>query len=128
MCEARRHPHPGRPAWLVGLAMVLSAAAGCGKYTPVRVSGEVTLDGAPVEGATVYFYAVGDDKEGRPAYGTTDKDGKFRLSTMGNEDGALRREYKVVIAKYVPSNPNLKVPNFPDTPEGKAQRDDFIYQ
>ena len=47
---------------------------------------------------------------------------------MGNQDGALPGEYKVVIAKWVPGLPNLKIPNFPDTPEGKAQRDEFIYR
>jgi hypothetical protein len=123
-----RFPQPGRPLRLAGLAMLLLAAAGCGKYTPVPVSGEVTLDGQAVEGATVYFYAVGDAREGRPAFGTTDKEGKFRLSTMGNDDGALRREYKVVIAKYVPTNPNLKMPDFPNTPEGRTERQDFIYK
>src|SRR5436190_481823 len=89
-------------------ALVL-AATGCGggKIAPVPVSGVVTLDGKPVEGATVYFYAVGDDKDGRPAFGTTDKVGAFRLSTLGNEDGALPRQYKVVVTKYVPTNPNL---------------------
>ena len=120
-------PRPGSPARAVGLA-VLAVAAGCGgKHTPVPVSGVVTLDGKTVEGATVYFYAAGDDKEGRPAYGTTDKDGVFRLSTMGNEDGALPRHYKVVVTKYVPTNPNLKVPEFPDTVEGRNQRADFMY-
>jgi hypothetical protein len=111
------------------LAALLTAAAGCGgKYTPVAVSGVVTLDGQPVEGATVYFYAVGDEKDGRPAFGTTDKDGSFRLSTMGENDGALKRPYKVVITKYVPTNPNLKIPDFPDTLEGQNARQDFMYR
>jgi Domain of unknown function (DUF6795) len=118
-----------RPARLVGLALLGLAAAGCGgRYTPVSVSGVVTLNGEPVEGATVYFYATGDEMDGRPAFGTTDKEGRFRLSTMGNEDGALRREYKVVIHKYVPTLPNLKIPEFPDTPEGQADRQDFMYK
>ena len=115
-------PRPARPARLAGLAILLAAAAGCGgKYTPVPVSGVVTLDGKPVEGATVYFYAVGDEKEGRPAHGTTDKNGEFRLSTLGHEDGALPRNYKVVVTKYVPTLPNLKMPDFPDTLEGRRR-------
>jgi hypothetical protein len=88
----------------------------------------VTLDGKPVEGATVYFYAVGDARDGRPAHGTTDKAGEFRLSTLGNEDGALPRNYKVVVTKYVPTIPNLKVPDFPDTQEGREARQDFMYR
>ncbi len=129
MPEARRHPRPERRARRIGLALLLLAVAGCsGRYTPVPVSGVVTLDDKPVEGAMVYFYAVGDDKEGRPAFGSTDKEGRFRLSTMGHEDGALRRQYKVVVHKFIPTLPNLKTPDFPNTPEGKAQRDDFNYR
>lgn len=119
---------PARLVGLVGLALLLAVAGCSSKYTPVPVSGEVTLDGQPVDGATVYFYAVGDAKEGRPATGQTDKEGKFRLSTLGTNDGALPGTYKVVVAKYVPTNPNLKIPDFPNTPEGKAQRDDFMYR
>ena len=130
MRESRAFPaRPGRLVRPAGLAILLLAAAACSsKYKPVPVSGTVTLDGKPVEGATVYFYVVGDALEGRPAQGATDKDGEFHLSTLGDRDGALRREYKVVIHKYVPTKPNLKMPDFPDTPEGQAQRQDFIYQ
>jgi hypothetical protein len=91
------------------------------------VSGVVTPDGQPLR--------RGDGlrlrrrrRAGRPAHGTTGKDGAFRLSTLGNEDGALRRHYKVVIAKYVPTLPNLKVPEFPDTLEGRNERSDFMYR
>jgi hypothetical protein len=109
--------------------ILLLAAAGCGgKYTPVPVSGVVTLDGKPVEGAVVTFYAIGDAKEGRQAQGETDKNGAFSLTTLKEGDGALPGEYKVVINKFVPTRPNLKIPNFPDTPDGKAARDDFMYR
>lgn len=107
---------------------VLTLAGCAGKYTPVPVSGVVTLDGKPIDGAMVYFYAIGDDKEGRLAQGPTDKNGAFQLSTLGDKDGALRREYKVVIHKYVPSRPDLKIPDFPNTLEGRNQRDDFNYR
>jgi hypothetical protein len=118
-----------RPGLLAGLTILLATVAGCGgKFTPVPVNGVVTLNGTPVEGATVSFYAVGDEKDGRPAHGTTNKDGEFRLSTLGNEDGALPRRYKVVVTKYVPTNPNLKVPDFPDTPEGREAKSDFNYR
>src|SRR5687767_14557607 len=124
-----KSPRPGRWSLPAGLAILLAAAAGCGdRFSPVPVSGVVTLDGKPVEGATVYFYAVGDAADGRPAHGTTDKDGAFRLSTLGDEDGALPRRYKVVVTKYVPTVANLKVPDFPDTPEGQEARQDFMYR
>jgi hypothetical protein len=120
----------GRLSGLAGFALLVLAAAGCGskKYTPVPVSGVVTLDGKPVEKATVFFYAVGDEREGRPANGITDKNGEFRLSTLGTNDGALPADYKVVIHKYVPTLPNLKMPDFPNTVEGRAARDDWRYR
>jgi hypothetical protein len=110
-------------------AALLLAAAGCGDpHTPVSVSGVVTLEGKPVEGATVAFYAAAGGPEGRPALGRTDADGAFRLNTLGDADGALPGEYKVVISKWVPGLPDLKVPDFPNTPEGRAQREDFLYR
>ncbi|HKB03650.1 MAG TPA: carboxypeptidase-like regulatory domain-containing protein [Gemmataceae bacterium] len=113
---------------LVGLTVLVFAAAGCdGRRTPVPVSGTVTLDGRPVEGAIVTFHLVGDDKEGRPATGQTDKAGTFRLTT-GNEDGARAGEYKVVIVKNVLPSPKVKMPDFPDTPEGRNQREHFLWK
>ena len=109
--------------------LLLAAALGCGgKNTPVSVRGVVTLDGKPVKGATVYFYAIGDEREGRPAFGQTNENGEFQLSTLGNNDGALKRKYKVVVTQYVPSNPNLKIPDFPDTQEGRDAKQDFFYR
>jgi len=115
--------------WCVGIWLFAVLIAGCGgKHTPVKVEGIVTLDDNPVEGATIHFLAAREGKEGRQAFGTTDKSGTFLLNTLGREDGALPGAYKVVVFKYVPINPNLKIPDFPKTPEGKAQRDDFLYK
>jgi hypothetical protein len=120
-------PRPGLVG--AGLAILLASATGCGgKFTPVPVRGVVTLNGKPVEAATVTFYAVGDERDGRNAMGTTDKQGEFRLSTLGKDDGALPRRYKVVVTKYVPTNANLKIPDFPDTLEGREQKSNFMYQ
>src|SRR5262245_29439017 len=88
------------------LAVLVLVAGGCrGRYTPIPTEGVVTLDGKPVEGITVQFLVVGDDKDGRLAFGTTDKEGKFQLSTMGMNDGAFPRDYRVVVVKHVPANP-----------------------
>jgi hypothetical protein len=111
------------------LALLFLSASGCGgRYTPVAINGVVTLDGKPVEGASVSFLIVGEEKEGRPATGVTDATGTFHLSTMGKDDGALPGNYKVVIAKWVPLKPDVKIPDFPKTPEGKAARDEFLYR
>ena len=125
------HRHSGllhRPIGLVGLAVLLGAATGCdGRRTPVPVSGTVTLDGKSVEGAILTFHLIGDDREGRAATGQTDKTGAFQLKT-GNENGARPGEYKVVIVKNVLADPKLKMPDFPDTPEGRNQRDHFVWK
>ena len=113
---------------LVGLTGLLVAAAGCNsQHTPVPVSGTVTLDGKPVEGATVTFHPLDDDKEARPATGQTDKAGTFQLKA-GNEDGTRPGEYKVVITKNVLADTKVKIPDFPDTPEGRNQRDHFLWK
>ncbi len=123
---SRRRFH--RPVRFVGLTVLLSVAAGCGaQRSPVPVSGTVTLDGKPVEGAVVWFHPAGDDKDGRVATGMTDKAGTFRLKT-GDAVGVRPGEYRVVITKNVLANPNLKVPDFPDTPEGRNQRDHFVWK
>jgi hypothetical protein len=64
-------------------------AAGCGGGggpSLAKVTGRVTLDGTPVEGAAVQFHLQAE-KGTVPAAGTTDKDGKFTLNSAGR-DGA----------------------------------------
>src|SRR5207244_2338143 len=76
-------------------AVFLLACAGCGGAAkPVNVEGIVTLDGKTLEGANVTFMPVG---EGRPASGSTNAEGRFRLTTFSTNDGALRGEYRVVV-------------------------------
>ena len=64
--------------------------------------GRVLLDGAPVAGATVMFMPTHD---GHPAYAITDSNGRFRLMTFKEGDGALRGEYKVVVTHTDPLPP-----------------------
>ena len=86
--------------WIVWLpAVVLALAlAGCGSDRPqtIRVSGTVTLDGSPVEGATVGFTPAGG---GRLATGTTDASGKFTLTTFEDGDGAVPGTHTVTVTK-----------------------------
>jgi hypothetical protein len=74
----------------------------------VKVSGTVTHNQQPVEGATVLFSPVGD--EGFGATGLTDAQGRFQLRTFEPGDGAVAGQYKVAISKYDMStaNPDLE--------------------
>jgi len=62
------------------------------------VTGTVTLDGAPVEGASISFAPP----EGRSSSGTTDADGKYELRYVGPVMGAMLGTNRVIIRKQVP--------------------------
>ena len=72
--------------------------AGCGSGNPetVKVSGTVTLNAAPVEGATVAFF---HPDGGQPARGVTDASGAFTLTTFELGDGAVVGQHKVAVSK-----------------------------
>jgi hypothetical protein len=85
-------------------AVVLSAFAGalalsgCGpSYVPVN--GVVTMDGKPVEGATVTFITEDGTQS---ASGQTDASGNFSL-TAGGKEGVLPGTYKVMVIKTKPT-------------------------
>lgn len=81
-------------------ALALAAAAGCGggisAPRTAPVTGTVTVKGKAVAGVTVKFHARFD--MGAVTFtpsGTTDKDGKFTLTTAAPNDGAPPGEYAV---------------------------------
>lgn len=81
------------------------AVTGCsGKSHPpvAAVSGTVTYQGKPVDGAAVMFVSSGQEK---PATGTTDAEGHFKLTTFTADDGAMPGNYKVTISKTVTNDP-----------------------
>ncbi|MHB8973108.1 MAG: carboxypeptidase-like regulatory domain-containing protein [Pirellulaceae bacterium] len=89
------------------LVPVLLAASGCGSKV-ISVSGTVTLDGAPLDGAAVSFVpnvAAGDKApEGQtPANGQTDASGKFNLGSVIGP-GAGAGSYKVGVSKLQAGN------------------------
>jgi len=86
--------------------MLVLLFAGCGgsavdpdRTETVPVTGTVTHNGEPVEGASVTFMAQSAD--GRGASGTTDASGEFTLTTFEPGDGAIPGSYRVKIAKTV---------------------------
>lgn len=87
---------------LILLTMV--AAVGCtsgggdtNRPKTYPVTGTVTLDGAPVAGASVKFQLADGS---RSALGTTDASGKYTLTTFEAGDGAVAGEYRVAVTKY----------------------------
>ncbi|MGQ9506150.1 MAG: carboxypeptidase-like regulatory domain-containing protein [Thermogutta sp.] len=87
----------------------IGCARGPAKPKTYSVTGTVTLNGQPVEGATVVFVpkaavqaAPGQATESGPrvATGETDAQGRYQLSTFSKGDGAVPGEYLVKVFKY----------------------------
>jgi hypothetical protein len=90
--------------WLLLTACALGCG-GSGRPKLVSVTGTVTLDGKPLEGAIVAFLPDVDAKAKykRPSSGITDASGKFTLGTYDKTDGAPVGKYKVGIQKREPT-------------------------
>lgn len=84
---------------LVCVVMVagLVGCDGGGGAGTATVSGTVTYNGSPVEGASVVFAPT--DSSGKTAAGTTDAQGNFTLTTVEAGDGAVPGAYGVTVTK-----------------------------
>ncbi|QDT52712.1 hypothetical protein Pan44_07240 [Caulifigura coniformis] len=85
---------------ILSLAALLGfVISGCGADGPDigSVTGVVTLDGRPVEGAMIYFEPV---KGGRSSTALTDTEGKYELKYIGDRMGALLGDHQVRITKF----------------------------
>jgi len=81
--------------------MLLIGLAGCGgpEHPEVgRVSGVITLDGQPLEGATVMFQPT----EGRASIATTDSAGKYSMTYLDGVPGAKLGSHQVIIRTEIP--------------------------
>lgn len=91
------------PIRVLLIAMVLFC--GCGKASSLKlvpVSGSVKYKGANIEGALVTFVGTGSP---RSSVGVTDSSGRFQLTTMNTNDGAVAGENLVTIVKMPPKAP-----------------------
>jgi len=87
------------------IACCLLWLSGCNKppFDVAPVRGQVTIDGDPVTGIKVMFAPVakGDSIEsGKPAFGLVDDEGRFVLSTYGDEDGAVVGKHWVTLNRF----------------------------
>lgn len=76
------------------LTLVLGSSGCGGKSNTVKVKGVITLEGAPLDGATVNFVNTGGGKD---AFGVSDSEGNFELTTFKTGDGAVPGTYKVTV-------------------------------
>lgn len=101
--------------WIVfSLAITLATVVGCDSGGPEvnYVRGTVTLDGAPLPGATVNFSPVAAGS-GQAAVGVTDENGVYELTDMQSDEygsGAATGQYQVAIVK----NASDATENYPE--------------
>jgi len=100
----------------VMLACLAAAMFGCGESGPklVPVSGTVTINGKPLEGAEVVFSPDDSNNDGQPATDLTGPDGNYKAMTRGRS-GVVPGKYKVVITK-VTTPPTKTSEAFKDDP------------
>ncbi len=85
-------------AFCLCLAITVGCDSGPDNPPTFPVTGKVTYQGNPVEGATVVLVAQSGDGQG--AVGNTDAEGNFAVGTFGEGDGAVAGKYKVKVFKY----------------------------
>ncbi len=87
------------------LLMLAATSLGCssgetallpGRSPTIPVHGKITLNGAPIEGATVMFFS---EKLAITSYGKTDATGNYQLTTYEPGDGAPVGHYQVSVKK-----------------------------
>ena len=80
------------------LAVLVAFVAGCGGSSGPKVypvAGTVTLNGIPVDGATVSFNSA----DGNSAVARTDASGKYKLISSFGTEGTVLGTYSVTISK-----------------------------
>ncbi len=87
---------------LAATAMLVSTSA-CDKggLETVPVSGRVTYQGKPLASGTITF-SPENKESGHAAWGNLDAEGRYSLTTIKINDGALPGEYRVAVVSFVP--------------------------
>jgi len=92
---------------LVCFFLVLSIVfTGCKKEVGLEglypVKGKITLDGAPLEGASITLSPSFTGENARTAGALSDASGAFSIQTLTDNDGAFPGEYLISVSKMVP--------------------------
>ncbi len=99
---------PPRPPcarrWLGAACLALAAACtGCGDGRPevYPVEGQVFAGARPAARGTITFHPAGGTAEQYRPTGRIDEQGKFKLTTFKEGDGAPAGEYRVTVVWYL---------------------------
>jgi hypothetical protein len=94
------------------LLAAAAASAGCGTENFAPVSGTVTLDGRPFEGAVVQFEPVASHRGALGSTAVTDARGRYELREVGsNRPGAVVGAHRVRVFTAPPEMlPNDNLP------------------
>jgi hypothetical protein len=84
----------------VAAVMVTVAACGAGGPTLVAVTGSVTFNGQPAEGAIVVFQPKSGDAKAAKPTGVVTGDGSFTLTSHPHGVGAPAGDYLVAVTWY----------------------------
>lgn len=114
---------------VVAVAIASTMFAGCGSAKrsnrdPVfKTAGRVIYKSKPVSGADVTFVCAEKD---RSAFGRTDEEGRFKLTTFVPNDGAIAGKHVVVVTKIeqsaAPPAPDLHDPAYDPNTAGVVSR------
>jgi hypothetical protein len=106
-------------------------AAGCGSdIATVSVSGTVTVDGEPLEGAQVVFSPIEPARDGSAvaSNGTTDADGRYTLMvTLTEQKGAVVGKHYVSISKFAEEEDEDSDELPEDVPDPVPPHDDLTF-
>lgn len=99
------------------VAVALSGCGGSGEEGLARVKGTVTLDGQPLEGASVVFVPETPSAESQPGYGSTGRNGHYTVVFSNSRQGITPGKYKVSIQTFVAPGEDENGTAIPATPE-----------
>lgn len=92
-----------RASIVLGAVAILMAGCNGPGVDMAKVTGKVTVAGAPMADVTVTFVP---EAGGRPATGITDSGGNFTLATFSQGDGAIPGKHKVAFAVNTSAPPS----------------------
>ena len=89
--------------FVAGVALLAGCGGGDANLPDtVDAAGVVTLDGQPLDNASIVLAPVEAGEGKYPAYGSSDEDGGFELKAFEAKDGAVPGSYKVRVVRSIP--------------------------